>query len=816
MASHSPYWHDLRLAVRGLRRDKGFTATALLTFALCIGANVALFAVVNAVLVRPLPYPNPDQLVAIYNRYPKAGVERSGVSVPHYLERRAGVEGFAEAGAFRDSGATIGETGAPEHVSAMQVTPSFLRVIGARAALGRTFNEDEGFYGKHMVVILSDGLWRQNFNADPGVIGSKLRMGTEPQTIIGVLPPGFSFGTSRPQLLFPLCFSDDDKKPERRHSNNMSMIARLKPGVSAAQAQAQIDALNAHALANDPYAKLVVDAGFSTKVADLHQDFVAEARPGLLMLQAGVAFLLLIGAVNLANLLLVRASARHKEFSVRQVLGAGRAQIARMLVTETLVLALAGCGFGLAFGWAGLRGVEALGASDLPHFAPFTLDSHVCLAALGLSVLTGLLLALPMLWQSLHGNLSQALSVESRGGTTTRATHRLRHTLITAQFALAFTLLSGAGLLGLSFSKVLAVNPGFRPDNVLTGAVSAPWVHYKEDKQRFALLQRLRGELVPVPGVTAVGFTTSLPLSGNQDDNATSIEGQPPAPGESLRTHYTSGVAGDYFAAIGLPLREGRLLTDDDSARSLRVCVVDEDVERRYWPGRSALGHRLFNGAPGKPEEAFTIVGVVGASKPTNLADQKAIGCIYYPYIHYAGLYFTAVMRTVQAPEAAGSALRAAVLRVDPELPVENMKTMNAWIDQSLKGRRSPMLLAAIFAGVALVLAAIGIYGVLAYAVAQRRREIGVRMALGALPQQIRMQFLSIGARLVLVGSALGVAGGWFVGRAMQGLLFGVGPAQPGVFAATAAVLTAVAMTACFLPAARAAQVPPMEALRAD
>ncbi len=573
---------------------------------------------------------------------------------------------------------------------------------------------------------------------------------------------------------------------------------------------------NVQGLANDPYAKLVVDAGFSTVVTDLHQDFVGQVRPGLLMLQAGVAFLLLIGAVNLANLLLVRASARQKEFSVRQVLGAGRAALARMLVTETLVLALAGCMLGLAFGWAGLRGVEAIGARDLPHFAPYALDSHVCLAALGLSVLTGLLLAVPMLWQSLRGNLSQALSVESRGGTTTRATHRLRHALITAQFALAFTLLSGAGLLGLSFSKVLAVNPGFRPDNVLTGSVAAPWVRYKEEKQRFALLQRLRSELVAVPGVTAVGFTTSLPLSGNQDDNGTSIEGQPPAPGESLRSHYTSGVAGDYFAAIGMTLREGRLLTDDDSARSLRVCVVDEDVERRYWPGGSALGHRLFNGAPGKPDEAYTIVGVVGASKPTNLADQKAIGCIYYPYIHYAGLYFTAVMRTVQAPEAAASALRAAVLRVDPELPVENLKTMNDWVDESLKGRRSPMLLAAIFAGVALVLAAIGIYGVLAYAVAQRRREIGVRMALGALPSQVRMQFLSIGARFVAVGSAIGAAGGWFTGRAMQSQLFGVGPVQPGVFIATAAVLALVAMAACLLPAVRAARVPPMEALRSD
>lgn len=816
MASHTPLWHDLRLAIRGLRKDRGFTATALLTFALCIGANVALFAVVDAVLVRPLPYHNPEQLVAVFNRYPKAGVDRSGVSAPHYLERRSGIAAFAEAGAYRNSGATIGETGSPEHVSALQVTPSFLRVLGVRTALGRTFAEEEGVYGKNNVVILSDGLWRQNYNADPGVIGRKLRMGTEPQTIIGVMPADFSFGSSRPQILFPLCFSDDDKKPESRHSNNMAMVARLKPGASVAQAQAQVDALNLHTLAGDPYAKLVVDAGFSTTVADLHSDFVAEVRPGLLMLQAGVAFLLLIGAVNLANLLLVRASARHKEFSVRQVLGAGRAQIARMLLTETLVLALAGCALGLAFGWAGLRGVEALGAKDLPHFTPYSLDARVCLAALGLSVLTGLLLALPMIWHCLRGNLSQALSVESRGGTTARATHRLRHTLITAQFALAFTLLSGAGLLGLSFSKVLAVNPGFRPDHVLTGSVSAPWVRYKKEAERFALLRRLRTELGAVPGVTAVGFTTNLPLSGNLNDNAISIEGKPLAPGESIRTHYTSGVAGDYFAAIGLPLREGRFLNDDDSVHALRVCVVDEDVERRYWPGKSAVGHRLFDGAPGKPEEAYTIVGVVGASKPTNLADQKVIGCVYFPYIHYAGTYFAVVMRTVQAPQAAAGALRAAVLRVDPELPVENLKTMNDWLDESLKGRRSPMLLAAIFAGVALMLAAIGIYGVLAYAVAQRRREIGVRMALGALPQQIRLQFLSIGARLVLIGSALGAAGGWLTGRAMQGLLFGVSPAEPGVFAATAAVLAAVAMAACILPAARAAQVPPMEALRAD
>lgn len=816
MARLEPFLRDLRLALRGLVRDKGFTATALITFALCIGANVALFAVVNAVLIRPLPFPSPHQLVAVFNQYPKAGVDRAGASVPHYLERRKNVAAFADAAAYRGAGATLGDSGSPERVEAMAVTPSFFPVLKVSAALGRTFTDDEGVYGKNDVLILSDGLWRQNFASDPGVVGRKVRVDGKTQTIIGVMPADFSFGTSHPRLWQPLCFSDDDKKPTSRHSNNMEMIARLRPGVTVGEAQAQVDALNAHSLEQDPYAKLVKDAGFRASVADLHDDFVSQTRSVLLLLQAGVLFLLLIGAVNLANLLMVRASARTKEFSLRQVLGAGRLQIARLLVAETLLLSVAGGALGLALGWAGLKGLESLGADQLPHFASYRLDARVCVIAFALSVATGLALAVPMLWHSLKENLAAALSVESRGGTTSRAAHRVRHGLIVAQFALAFTLLTGASLLGLSFSKVLAVSPGFRPENVLTGSVSLPYDHYKEEKQRFAFTERLGQELRALPGVTAVGFTTNLPFGGNINNNAVSIEGQPPPPGQSLLAHDTSGVDGDFFAALGIPLVEGRLLTEDDSSHNLRVCVVDEDVVKHYWPGKSALGHRLFDGAPGKPEEAYTIVGVVGTAKQSDLADQKAIGSIYFPFMRYAGLHVTAVLRTVQAPQAAGSGLRASVLRVDPELPLEDMKTMTARIDDSLESRRSPLMLAGIFAGVALVLAAVGIYGVLAYAVAQRRREIGVRMALGALPQQILFQFLSLGARLVVIGSVLGVLGGWLTGRAMQGLLFGVGAGQPAAFAGTAAVLSLVAMTACLVPALRASRVPPMEALRSE
>ena len=809
---------DVRRAVRSLARDKGFTATALLTFALCLGANVALFAVVNAVLLRPLPFPDPDRLVTVGNAYPKAGViDAIGVSVPHYLERRAGIAAFADAAAYREGGETIGDAGSPDRVDALNATPSFFNVLQVRPALGRGFTDEEGSYGKNDVVILSDGLWRQKFGADPKVVGRQLRLsGGRMCTVVGVMAPDFRFLSSRAQLWSPLCFDDDQRKPQSRHSNNMNMIARLKPGISIAEAQSQIDALNKGSLEGDPYAKLVLDAGFHTEVGDLHARFVAAMRPVLLLLQAGVLFLLLIGIVNLANLLLVRASGRVKELSLRQVLGASRGRIVRQLLTESLVLALGGGLLGLALGWAGVMGVNLLGADQLPRSGDLRLDLTVCAAALLASIGVGLLLALPVIWHSLHSHLASALSVESRGGTTSRGTHRLRHGLIVAQFALAFVLLADAGLLGLSFTRVLAIDPGFQPAQVLTGAVPLPWGHYQKEDQRTAFTARLMTELAAIPGVTAVGFSTSLPFSGSGDNNAITVLGHEPKPGESLQAHWTSGVTGDFFRAMAIPLRAGRLINADDSARGDRVCVIDENVARRYWGERSPLGGQLVQGTPDDKEKPYTIVGVVGAVKQNDLADQRPGGAIYFPYAHYAGLYVYFTLQTAQPPALVGPALRAAVLRLDPDLPVTDLKPLAGRIDDSLVSRRSPLMLAGIFSGVALVLAGVGLYGVLAYAVAQRRREIGVRMALGARPDQIRTQFLWLGAQLVVVGAALGSLGAWWSGRAMSSLLFGVGAVHPGIMALTASVLVSIALLACLLPAVRAARVPPMEALRSD
>lgn len=810
-----PLLRDIRQSILSLAREKSFTLTVLLIFALCLGANVAIFAVVDTVLLKPLPFREPDRLVVSFNSYPKAGVDHAGTSVPHYLERREGVAAFAESAGLRPHGVIIGETGSPEHVDATEVTPSFFPLLGASAALGRTFTEEEGAVGKNQVVVLSDGLWRRRFGADPAVIGRTLRLDTKSYTIVGVMPPGFRYLSVPSTLWTPLAFSDDSRKATQRHSNNMEMIARLRPDATIAEATAQVAALNERGLKVDPYGKIVVDAGFHTIVNDLRNEFTAELRPVLLFLQAGVLFLLLIGAVNLANLLLVRATGRTKEFSVRQALGAGWAQLARALVIETLLLALAGGLLGLGLGAAALKGIALLAGNKLPLATALSLDATTCLAALGAALVLGLVLAIPVVWHTLHSDLTLALSAESRGGTTTRSVHRLRHTLIVAQIALAFVLVAGTGLLGLSFSRILAVSPGFRPDQVVTGALSLPRTNYKEDKDRLAFIGKLTAALQALPGVKAVGVITDLPFTGSSDNNAISIEGRPLQPGESIQAHYTSGVAAEYFATLGIPLREGRFLTFDDSKTEQRVCVVDEDVARRYWPHGGALGHRLVNGAPDRPKAEYsTIVGVVGAVKQGDLTDQKANGAVYFPYAHYSGSSFMIAVRTVQAPESVGPMLRAAVLRLDPELPLNDLKTMAGRVDDSLASRRIPFLLAGIFAAMALVLAAVGIYGVLSYSVLQRQREIGVRMALGAQPGQIQAQFLGLGGRMLAIGLPFGLLGAWLAGQAMTGLLFGVAPANPLVLGGTAAVLALVTLLACLLPSRRAARVSPIDALR--
>jgi predicted permease len=531
-------------------------------------------------------------------------------------------------------------------------------------------------------------------------------------------------------------------------------------------------------------------------------------------MQGGALALLLIGAVNLANLLLIRAGGRIKELAIRQALGASRWHVASEVAVETTLLTLAGGFLGLAIGWAGIRLLGTLGAERLPLGTDIAFDARLAIVAVAGSVILGIALALPVAWFHLRAHLAGPIPSETRGGTPGRMSQRLRHGFIVAQIAVALVLLQGAGLLGLSLKQAMSVSPGFRQDHVLTGQILLPGTSYPA---RLAFNERLLAEVSRLPGVTAVGAVTNVPLSGNNGKSAATVKGYVLPPGETLRGHYSYGVDGNYFAAMGFRLLEGRFLSADDSKRRDRVCVVDEDFARFYWPHASALGQQLFAGSDAtKDGDAFTVVGVVGAVKQAGLTDDAAQGAIYYPYALRTDGSLFVVVRTSLPPEFVGTALQSIVRQTGRDATMTDVRSMETRISDSLLTRRAPALLATLFSAIALLLTAIGTYGVLSYAVAQRRREIGVRMALGARPQQIRRQFLGLGLRLLAAGTTLGVAGAWVMGRAMRNLLFHVPPFDVATLAETACIIGLVSLSACLAPAQHAARISPAETLAGE
>jgi len=806
--------NNLRFAFRQLCKAPAFTATALATVAICLGANLAILGVINSILLHPLPFPQSDRLVTIFNTYPKAGVENDGSSLTNYYERRGNIPAFSSLSIFRYGSEVVGETGAAEQTEIMRISPEFFTTLGTGPVIGRGFTEAEAQVAeKNGVAIVTDAYWRQRLNSDPNVLGRDIRVNTMPRKIVGVLPPDFRFLSSEPRIFLPIRSRLEERTPKQRHSGGggTHMIARLKPGATIAEAQSQIDAHNAAVEQDDPEAKAMAEAGFRSPVFPLHADHVRSIRPTLWLMQGGVFFLLLIGAVNLVNLLLIRASGRAKEMAIRQSMGASRRHVVNQVMVETVLLTLIGGLLGLVVGAWGIRLLEVLGADRLPLGAHIAFDGW--LASIGLvgAVVLGIAIAVPIAWFNLSSHLAQALQSESRTGTISRAAQRLRHGFIVAQIALAFVLLAGAALLGLSLKKVMAVSPGFRADHVLTGEFTVPFTYDAR-----LTLDRLLEAIGQQPGVGAVGAITNVPLSGESGKTAVTPKGYVPPAGESLHGHYSYQVTGDYFTALGIPLREGRFLTSADSHRAERVCVVDEDFARRYWPNGGALGQRVFQGSDSDDAKLFTIVGVVGAVKQAELTEPQGQGAVYLPFMDSDGINIFVVTRTSQRPEAFAETLRKLVRATNPDLAIDNLRSMDTRITDSLIARRSPAMLAGIFAGVALLLAAIGTYGVLSYAVAQRTREIGIRMALGAQRGQIGAQFFSLGLRLLAAGTILGLMGAWCAGRAMQSFLFDVPTLHVATLLGTALVMTAVSLVACFIPARRAIKVDPVIALRAE
>ncbi len=809
------FQRELSYAARLLRKTPGFTATALLTLAVCFGANLTIFAVIDSVLLRPLPFPEPGRLMTIFNTYPKAGVDRDGASLTNYYERRGHLPALASLAIYNYGTEIIGEPGSTERDPTMRVSPDFFSTLGLGPAIGRTFTEEETTSETNHVAILSDAFWRQRYNADPHVIGRLIRVNSVPRTVIGVLPPTFRFLSSDARVFLPLASRPEDRLPSRRHAggNVIQMIARLRSDATPAQAQSQIDAQDAALEVDDPQAKMIADAGFRSLVVPLHADHVAAIRPTLLLLEAGVLVLLLIGTVNLVNLLLIRASGRVKEIAVRQALGASQGCVVSETLVETTLLTLVGGLLGLGVGAGGIRLLDALGYDRLPLGGRIAFDVRLAMVALVAAVALGVVLAAPIVWFNLRRHLGNALQSQSRGGTSGRTAQILRQSFIVAQIALAFVLLAGAGLLGLSLQRVMAVSPGFQSDHILTGQILLPWADYSE-AARLTFVESLMDKLDHLPGVLSAGVANNVPFSGNIGKSAATVAGHVRRPGESARGHYSYGVAGDYFRAMGFSLRAGRFLTVDDSRRPERVCVVDEDFARYYWPHASAIGQRLWDGSgAGKDAEAFTIVGVVGGVKQAGLTENEAQGAIYYPYAFRIGDSIFVAVRTSLPPESLGLALQKVVRQIDADIPVNDLRSMDTRITDSLVARRSPALLAGLFSGIALLLTAVGTYGVLSYAVSQRRREIGVRMALGAQPSRIRSQFLSLSLRLLAGGTLLGLIGAWQAGRAMRTVLFHVLPLDLPILAGAACVTGVVCLAACLVPSQRAARISPMEAL---
>jgi predicted permease len=806
--------NNLRFAFRQLRKAPAFTLTALATVAICLGANLAIFAVIDSILLRPLPFPNADRLVTIYNTYPKAGVENDGSSLTNYYERRGNIPAFESLSIYMERAETVGDPGSMQQEEIVRISPEFFTTLGVSPAIGRNFTEEEAADQKN-VIILTDAFWRQRFDSDPDVLGRDTRINGIPRKIVGVLPPAFRFLSSEARVFLPIKSEIEQRGPKARHSGGggTHMIARLKPGATIAEAQAQIDAHNNAVEKDNPEAKMMAEAGFRSPVVPLHAHHIRSIRPTLLLMQGGVFFLLLIGAVNLVNLLLIRASDRAKEMAIRQSIGASRWHVVKQVTIETVLLTSVGGVLGLVIGAWGIRLLEILGADRLPLGAHISFDNQLALIGLVSAILLGIIIAAPIAWFNLRSHLANALQSESRTGTINRATQRLRYGFIVAQIALAFILLAGAALLGLSLKNVMAVPSGFRAEHVLTGECTISW---QVIPNRVGIIDRLLESIRQQPGIISAGTITNIPLNGDSGKTAVTPKDYVPPPGQSQHGHYSYGIHGDYFSVLGIPLREGRFLTSADSHRSDRVCVVDEDFARRYWPNGGAIGQRVAFGEDTDDAKLFTIVGVVGAVKQAELTEAPGQGAVYVPFAFRENNSIFVVTRTSQRPEAFAETLRKLVRAADPELAFDNIRSMDTRIAESLIARRSPALLAGIFAGVALLLAAIGTYGVLSYAVAQRTREIGIRMALGAQRSQIRTQFLSLGLRLLAAGTILGLIGAWLAGRAMQSVLFDVPTLHVATLLGTALLMTAVSFIACFIPAHRATKVDPMIALRTE
>ena len=804
---------DIRYAVRALFKQPVFALVAIVTLTLGIGANTAIFSLLHHYLLRPLPFPDADRLVFVWNTYPLMGLQQAAVSIPDYLDRKTQAPALEDATLLTNRGLSLATDGEPIQVRALAVTPSFFTTLQRHPFLGRGFTEDEAKPGGDKFAILSYTVWNSRFAADRSVIGRTIRLGGESHQVVGVLPADLELPSRDIAVLVPFAFTPQQMSDQGRGNEFSQMIGRLRPGATIEQLNAQMKAIVDRNLERLPqFQSFARTSGFGGFAVPIRDQLVGNLRSPLYLLQAGVFFVLLIACANVANLLLMRATGRYRELAIRATLGAGQGRLIRQMLTEGIVLSLAGAIGGLLLGYGGVRALAAIGSQQTPGMADAALHPSVLAFTLALAIVTGLGFGLVPALVVLRGNAAALLKDDSTRGSAGRRTGLTRATLVVVETAFAVTLLIGAGLLIKSLTRLQHVDPGFSPENVMTAQIALPSARYPDANARRAFWERVIESARAMPGVTSAGLTTNVPFNGNVSSGSYSIVGYTPGPGEAPPHGRQEVVGGDYFSAMRVPLIEGRFFNDGDTADSPPVVVVDEYLVKRYFPNRSAIGQQLQRGGPNSPR--MTIVGVAGTINSIDLGQPVTKERVYRPATQQPPGSAALVVKTAVDPEALAGQIRAAVLAIDPEQPVADMRTMQQWVSRSLEQRRTPTMLLALFGAVALVLSAIGIYGVLAFGVAQRVREFGIRQALGADRRAILSLVLRQGMLTATLGVALGVGLALVLSRVMESMLFDVGKRDIAVFSSVAVLLVTVSAIACYIPARRATRVDPMVALR--
>jgi putative ABC transport system permease protein len=805
---------DLRFALRQMWKRPGFTLVVVLTLALGIGANAAIFSVLDAVLLRPLPYDRPEQLIKVWTRFTGIGQpnDQNWVSVPEFHDFLELNHSFSELAAIDTGSFNLGVKGSPQRVVGSAISPSLFPMLGAQPMLGRNFLPEEAQPGREHEVILSYGLWQRAYGANPSAIGTTLRIDGVPMTVVGVMPAGFAY-PDESEIWGPLAFSPDDLSENNRGSHGLEVLGRIKPGLSLTQVQSDMDRVGKTMIEEHrsyPYDKF----GFGIILHPLLEETVGDVKASLWVLMAAVGLVLLIACANVANLLLVRASERQQEMGVRMALGASGWRLARQLLTESVLLALLGGLAGLALTPLALRGLVAIAATSLPRTVGTTVDGRALAVMLAVALATGILFGLaPALQSTRTRNWAAMKSARSTEGSQSK---RLRRVLVMCETALSLILLAGAGLLMRSFERILKVDPGFHPENVLTMRIALPDAQYSKPEQVRGFYDTLLSRVQQLPGVRYAGAASLIPLAGQNASGTIIVDSQSVPKEDTSPEADQRFVTPDYFKAMGISLVRGRYFDSRDTDTAPKAAIVDESLAQTYWPNQDPIGKRIHLGTVRSPNSPWnTIVGVVRHVRNRTLEARSRIET-YFPQDQVSVSAMTLTVLTSGNPMSLAPTIQREVTAIDPDLPVYRVRTMTEVMGESVARRRLALVLLAVFAGLALLLASVGIYGVTSYVVAQSQQEIGLRMALGAGRGQVLGMMMRNGMSMIIIGLGIGLAAALLLTRLIGGMLFDVRPADPLALGGAAILLLAVSVFAIFIPAQRATRVNPMVALRCE